>query len=508
MRIAIRADASLQMGSGHVMRCLALAEALRANGAAVRFVCRHLPESLAALVRQHGHELALLPAVVGDGKFMPSPGDPPHAAWLGVDQARDARETRDALADCPHWDWLVVDHYGLDARWEGALRPVTDAILVIDDLADRPHDCNVLLDQNYYENSANRYDNRVPAGCSRLLGPRYALIRSEFRELRRNVVPRDGAVRRLLVFFGGMDPGNATGVALEAISRLDRSALLVDVVIGKEHPACREIELTCRELGLSCHVQTPHMARLIAEADLAIGAGGTATWERCAFGLPTMTFCLADNQRLLVNDGSRAGLIYAPDIKLIDVEGVLLHLRALLANTGLRNLISRNCLGIVDAFGASRVARQLGVTAIEIRPAGESDSDNLLAWRNHPSVRAVSHDTEPISREAHAKWLALVLSDPQRQLLIGNRKGLPVGVVRFDLSGDAAEVSIYLVPGADGHGDGGALLVTAERWLSKTQPHIGTIRANVLRDNMPSHRLFAGCGYVMQTTHYIKRIHP
>lgn len=506
MKVAIRVDASLRVGTGHVMRCLTLAGQLRASGAAVRFVCRNLPESLAQIISDRGHEIVRLPDAGSEGALAPRPDDPPHAAWLAVDQLRDARETQQALANSGPWDWIVVDHYALDARWEQALREAVGGIFVIDDLADRPHECDVLLDQNFYLDADSRYDRWVSSACVRLLGPRYALLRDEFRDLRRAVVARDGAVRRLLVFFGGMDSDNVTGAALEALSRLDLATVRVDVVIGGGHPAREAIEARCRASGLVCHVQTHRMGELMATADLALGAGGTATWERCALGLPTMALCLAENQRQLLHDGSRAGLIHAPDVAALDAESLALHLAALLANAGLRNMLSRNGLAAVDGRGAARVIQALGVTAVNLRPAGQSDSTDLLAWRNDPAVRAVSRNSEPIGLDGHHRWLASVLADPKRPLLIGSREGQAVGVVRFDLSDDEGEVSIYLAPGAHGRGAGSQLLLAAENWLRLNHPQIRTISAEVLRDNGPSHRLFEGCGYAVQTTRYTKRI--
>lgn len=508
MRVAIRADASLQIGTGHVMRCLTLADTLRANGATVCFVCRALPDVLSALIGEHGHAVILLPDAAGEPMFLEGKDATAHAAWLGVSQERDARETMQALEKDGRHDWIIVDHYGLDARWEKAVRPCTEGLLAIDDLADRPHDCDVLLDQNYYEDMASRYDGLVPAGCIRLLGSRYALLRGEFNALRKTVGPRDGAVRRLLVFFGGMDSGNVTSVTLDAIAQLDRHAMEVDVVIGGGHPAREAIALRCDAMRIRCHVQTPRMAELMAAADLAVGAGGTATWERCALGLPTMVLCLADNQRQLIRDGSRAGIVYAPDIDAGDLEGQRLHLRALLDNPALRHLISRNGLAAVDGLGASRVTEQLGLSTIDVRLAREDDSADLLAWRNAPHVRAVSNNAGCITEDAHAQWFSSVLANPRRRLLIGSRDGKPVGVVRFDMEADSAEVSIYLVPGAEGRGHGGALLLAAERWLRSHHPEMTAIHAQVLRDNLPSHRLFGNCRYVVQNTYYTKKIQP
>lgn len=176
------------------------------------------------------------------------------------------------------WDWLVVDHYALDARWESALRASTKQIMVIDDIADRQHDCDVLLDQNFYADMQKRYTGKVSAHCQLLLGPRYALLRDEFRKLREQVKPRNGTVKKILVFFGGVDADNYTGRAIEALAEIGIEGLYVDVVIGAQHSCREQIKSVCAQHGFICHVQTDKMAELMAAADLAIGAGGSATY--------------------------------------------------------------------------------------------------------------------------------------------------------------------------------------------------------------------------------------
>ena len=505
MRVAFRVDASPAIGSGHLMRCLTLAARLASAGCDIAFVCRQLPESLEALVREAGHDCIRLPTPA-DTTRIATAGDPPHAAWLGVSWETDAQESCTALAGGV--DWLVVDHYGIDARWQGRLRDAARRIMVIDDLADRPHDCELLLDQNLYADMTERYAGRVAAHCRLLLGPRHALLRDEFATLRGRIVARDGEVRRLLVFLGGMDADNVTATVLAALEALPTRHFASDVVIGAGHPARGRIEGECSRLGLACHVQTPRMAELMAAADLAIGAGGTATWERCALGLPTLALCLADNQRQLIHDASRAGLLHGPDISATDAAAIARHLAALLDSAGLRRLLSATGMAAVDGRGAARVVRAMGISEIEVRPATAADSASLFAWRNSPEIRAVSRSSTPIPQADHARWLAAVLADPDRPLLIGARAGEPVGVVRFDIDATTAEVSIYLVPGKGGEGLGSALLTAAEAWLGETHPALDTLLAEVLGDNHASHRLFAGCGYALQQTRYRKRIHP
>lgn len=482
------------------MRCLALADTLRTHGARVQFVARALPSHLHELAAHRGHSLAILPAPLAPGDC----DELVHSRWLGTNQRTDAELTRTALAG-GRVDWLIVDHYALDARWESALRPFTGSVLVIDDLADRVHDCDALLDQNLHDDMQARYASRAPARCRLLLGPKYALLREEFGGARASRRERDADVRRILILMGGIDADNLTSLAIEAVASLPR-APAVDVVVGARNPAREAIAVLCRTHGYAMHVQPSNVAELMAVADLAIGAGGVAAWERCCAGLPTLTLCSAQNQREQVNQLALHGLAYAPDVRPGDAEALATHLRALLENPALRAALSRNGLRAVDGWGTQRVARALGCGAVEMREATLADSARLLAWRNHPAIRAVSESAEPIEPAVHEKWLGAVLADPHRHLLVGEQDGQAVGVVRFDVGDGAADVSIYLAPGLEGHGRGSDLLEAAEAWLAARRPAVQALKARVLRDNRNSHGLFAACGYRRISTEYAKEL--
>jgi UDP-2,4-diacetamido-2,4,6-trideoxy-beta-L-altropyranose hydrolase len=499
VRIAIRTDASPQIGTGHLSRCQSLADALALRGAQVRFVCRHLTEGAAERLQAAGHTVA---RVDGAGE----PDELAHSAWLGGAQSEDAARTRAALADFTP-DWLVVDHYALDAGWARALRTAVARIMVIDDLADRDHDCDLLLDQNLYPDMDARYARRVPVTAQRLLGPRYALLRPEFAAVRGR--RRDGEVRRVLVFFGGVDAVNQTGRVIALLARALRGPVGVDVVIGAAHPDRAGIESACVQSGYRCHVQTNRMAELMAEADLAIGAGGTAVWERCCAGLPALVWPVSDNQQVQVSIAADAGLLHAPLRVGDDDEALVSQIAALCDSPGLLRALSLAGAAAVDGAGVARVCRTMGCTGVVIRRAGTPDSDALLAWRNREAVRRVSRNTEPIPRTVHEAWLTDTLARADRRLLVGERDGVPVGVVRFDLAGDEAEVSIYLAPGEHGAGAGSDLLAAAERWLELDRSAgVCKIRAEVAGDNAPSRHMFLSAGYRPDAARFLKRIHP
>lgn len=297
---AFRVDASLSMGTGHVMRCLTLADALRAEGADCHFIGRDHPGHMMEHVRSRGHRVHML------GPAIPThptrdPGAPAHAHWLGVDWQLDAEQSRDYLESNPP-DWLIVDHYALDKHWEAFLQPACSRIGVIDDLVDRAHECELLLDQTLGRRP-QAYANLVPSECSLLTGARYALLRPQFAALRNYSLRRrrrQPALKRLLVTLGGIDPSNATGRVLAALAHCSLpSGCTVTVVMGAAAPWLDEIRQQTDAMVQPTEVlvDVSDMAALMSESDLAIGAAGGTSWERCCLGLPTLMLVLAQNQR-------------------------------------------------------------------------------------------------------------------------------------------------------------------------------------------------------------------
>jgi UDP-2,4-diacetamido-2,4,6-trideoxy-beta-L-altropyranose hydrolase len=344
-KIAFRVDASHKIGTGHVMRCLALAGELMDRGAEVMFICRELPGNMCVYLVEKGLQVFRLPA---NPMECCDDDTTPHALWVGVSSSRDREGTFSILLQYRP-DWLVVDHYALDAAWESAMRLHVGKIMVIDDLADRPHDCDLLLDQNLYKGLERRYEGLVPDHCERLLGPRYALLRPEFAAARKTLRRRDGHVRRIFIFFGGSDLSNETAKALEAIRLMNRSEIAVDVVVGASNPKGDRIREICQGMpNTRFHLQVGNMAELMALADLAIGAGGTTTWERCCLGLPTLALVLADNQREVAEAMSAAGAMrnvgWHADVT---STGLAEALRMALASPDRLNAMSERSLAIM-----------------------------------------------------------------------------------------------------------------------------------------------------------------
>jgi UDP-2,4-diacetamido-2,4,6-trideoxy-beta-L-altropyranose hydrolase len=337
MKVVFRVDASVQMGSGHLMRCLTLAEALQDRGVETRFICGDHDGNLNAWVQGKGVPVTVL-----------------RRAWL-VDAVADAEQTILALG-AVRPDWMVVDHYGLDVEWEQRLKPFVGRLLVIDDHTGRSHDCDVLLDQNYSEEGAQWYVGLIPAACKMLLGPDYAQLRKEFGELRGQVSRRQ-ILENLLVFFTAGDDQGETLKAMRGIEIFGQ-AKRVDVVLGRSNPHNAAIKQKCDELHWGYHCQVDYMPALIAQADLVIGAGGSSNWERCALGVPALVAILADNQVTIAQALDSAGVVrnlgWFHALTPTDYADALCAL-----DTRLLADMSGKSMRIVDAAGAKRVADYL-----------------------------------------------------------------------------------------------------------------------------------------------------
>lgn len=362
MRITFRTDASIEIGTGHVMRCLTLANELKRQGHHCRFICRQLDGNLNHIINAQGFELCPLSH---DPESVASPSAldcNPHATWLGADWQQDAVVTQ-ALLKQHKTDWLVVDHYALDARWEKQVSNPGTKVMVIDDLADRSHQCELLLDQTYGR-SPEEYRNKVLESCTLLCGARYALLRPEFSQLRsaslrRRTHPR---LRQLLINLGGVDKDNVTGQVLDAL----RSCTLPDdcrilVIMGGTAPWLETVKQQAQTMPWNTEVRVgvSNMAELMAQSDLAIGAAGSTSWERCCLGLPTIMLTLAENQKRIAKalEQTGAAVIAMAGDKLS--ENIKQHICVFQANPQLLTNATKSSAAILDGTGTQTVVQHM-----------------------------------------------------------------------------------------------------------------------------------------------------
>ena len=507
--ILFRCDASLSIGSGHVMRCRTLARELERRGAPVTFLCRRQPGDLISLLEQEFAVLALpeQPLAVCEGLE----GRDLYGAWLGCSQHTDAAQCLEALAlaGITNSSWLVADHYGLDALWEAQLlaglagADAPPKLLVIDDLADLPHQADLLLDQNFFGKATEqRYQGLVPPHCRQLLGPHYALLGPEYAQLHSLVPPRT-ELRRVLVFFGGVDPANLTGRALEALKDSALAHLAVDVVLGLQSPHRQAVEeLVDHRPHTTLHGPLPSLAGLIARADLGIGAGGATTWERACLGMPSLVVAIAANQLPFAQALDQAGhLQLLGDGASVNAEQIRSALLARIAephaDVGGHDL--------TDGWGASRMSMtMLGPQgAISLRHASTADQALLLRWANDPEVRANSFSPEPIDPADHHHWFHTGQANPNRlQLIATAADGCPIGQIRFDrepasTEGGASEATVDLTLDPCARGQGLAVELV-RLGLQKMEQYWGPATdavAEVLASNTASNACFARAGF-------------
>lgn len=495
LRVVFRADASTRTGQGHVMRCLALADYLRNNGAACSFISARLPGNLIDTVRHKGFRVDEI-----------APFD--RSDWM-----KDALASTAVLGN-ESIDWIVVDHYGLDGQWESVLKQHTDYLMVIDDLADRRHTCDLLLDQNPGRMPQD-YQALIDPRCELLIGPSFALLREEFRHQRNlGKSAANDPVGKMLISLGGTDADNVTGNVLSVLESAHIESLSrVSIILGAQAPwleALREQARTSH-LPIEIIVNPDNMAELLSDADLAIGAAGVSALERCCVGLPTLLIVTASNQHpgaaALHSVGAAHYLGTTSDFA--DSLRDLLH-RAV--PTAHWQTMSARAQEIVDGEGCARVAYVMSQSVAQpqrrasvaiaaaslspgvLRPLGSDDLPMIFAWRNHPDVRRFMRHSVMLDWHEHLKWFERKKIDGNLPLVF-EIDGIPLGFVQFDMTQepDTAEWGFYKSPDAP-QGIGRRLGVAA---ISHGFQHyeIDRLIGKVMPDNLRSQQFHERLGF-------------
>lgn len=477
LRILLRADAAGGIGIGHVKRCLSLGQALSDCGAEVVLLTQLRDVDTGSIARQAGIDcIPLSKSAADDG-------------W-----ETDAHETA-GVASQREIDWVVVDHYGLDARWHRQVAAAGSRIAVIDDLADRPLEAAVVVDHNAADHSA-KYAAVLASATPLLGGPRYALLSRAYVD-----APRwhdRGGVRSIGIFMGGTDPAAMSELALEACRGPADFTGQIEIATTRGNARLPIlIELCKKDPRTSLVIDAENLAAFFARHDMQIGAGGGATWERCCVGAPTLLLRCAPNQDAVIPALLHRGVVRALSPGL-DQEpaAVGAAVRELVNDDHLRRTLSLRSRDTVDGLGARRVALFLAAQTLHVRPARLEDAQLLHRWRNEISTRAMSSDPREISLESHMAWFARALEDASRSLLIGMVGEVPVGSIRFDrLPSGELEVSLYLDPTLHGLRLGTQLLEQGEAHMKSIQGTEPAFVATVIDSNLGSRRLFSSAGY-------------
>lgn len=493
MQIALRVDASAAIGLGHVQRCLALAHALAEGGAQPVFVTRELGGDAARRIAAAGFDVHTL-AMPDDAGA--ADATPPHAAWAGVPWRTDAEDTVRVLRASPP-DWVIVDHYAFDARWHTEVaQALGSRIAIIDDVADRPLQCELLVDHNLASDHRRKYAGRLPETAMLLGGPCYALLGPVYADAPR-CLPGDG-VRSIGIFMGGADAASVTEQVLRACREVAGFEGLIEIVTTRANPHLQALRAAVESSPRTrLTIDLPDLAAFFARHDLQIGAGGGANWERCCLGAPTLALVIADNQQAVVSELAARGAVatLAPG-DAPTAENIGRAVAALVDAPRRRQELAASARTLVDGLGACRVALRLLAPSLHLRRAQRHDAELVHRWRNHPAIRDVSRNAEPIAYEDHRRWMDRVIADPHRHLFVGMVGSRPVGVLRLDDDAQArcTEVSLFLDPGLQGLGLGPFLLRAGEQACGP-KPAGWRYVATVLDRNPASRRLFTAAGY-------------
>jgi len=359
MKLVFRVDASIHIGTGHVMRCLSLAHAMKNKGGECYFLCKEHQGNLIHYIQDRGYSVCRLPLSNETVSDTAQIDYRTHANWLASSQEEDAALCLPLLHDlAPHW--LIVDHYALDATWEGLVRPSCQNLMVIDDLADRPHLGDVLLDQTFGR-SQEDYRALVPVDCVRLCGSEYALLRPEFVQWREYSLARrkHGGFENLLISMGGIDKTNTTGQVLRALEGINLPTRLeITVVMGASAPWQEDVRQLCSQMSRSTRflINADNMAELMANSDLSVGAVGTTTWERMCLGLPTIALSVAQNQVEACVFLAEKGLInYLGQSDRLADDAIRSAVSSLISRPDVLMVQSSKAARLIDGLGAERL---------------------------------------------------------------------------------------------------------------------------------------------------------
>lgn len=481
MRAIFRADASRRVGSGHIMRCKTLADSLASIGWHCGFAVGSGSTDLVPALAESSHETFTIACDVADEAEILS------RRWPnGV-------------------DWLIIDHYQRDRLFEAACRPWARKIMVLDDLADRPHDCDLLLDQTL-DRKAENYAEWSTPDCRLLLGTGYALLRPEFRAIRKDHPRPASPIQRqlrVLITLGGTDPDNVTETCLDALQQSGISAE-VDVVAGQGFASLDRLRKRCESLeGFRLHVSPHNMGELMAEADLSIGAAGTTSWERCCLGLPTIMLVLADNQQENARQLSAAGAVKVIDGANPDTaRGIAEALQELDEDRASLHEMSNKAAALCDGQGSLRAILALlpeqptrdGI-GVQLRLAEAKDEAILLYWQQQPSIRALARNPAVPTEAEHRAWFSSRLRSENCFITLIEHGRDVAGMLRLDRLDTSDrqgvfEVSIVVDDRHRGVGVGLAALRQIRVWMPDVE-----FRAETLPDNHPSIALFRSAGY-------------
>lgn len=480
-KVFFRTDSSHTIGSGHIVRCLTLAKALREKNIISSFICRDHNNNLIKKILDEKFDVYILK----------EKNKKKYTSLSKIDWLKDANQTINILKK-EDIEWLIVDHYELDFRWEKKLRPYTKKIMVIDDLSNRKHECDILLDQNLKHNYKNKYKNLLPKYCSKFLGTQYTLLQSEYENLHFDAPIRTGPIKRIFLYFGNTNQKDLIELFVSAFLKLNRKDITLDIVIPLNYQSTKIDKLKKNHKNIKIYKDLKSLSTLMLKADLGIGACGINTWERCCLGLPSLVVTIADNQKLIAKELHKRGIIQWLGHK--DKITFQIILDSLL-NTIDRNIKnwSKSCKQVTDGKGIKKISTILNLsskTKLKIRRAKIYDKDILFNWANDPLVRKSAFNSQLISVKSHNTWFDFRINKKHNCeiFILETINNVPIGQVRFEKKNRFWYVSYSLANFARGKNLSSKLLRLGIYEFKKKNNV--NLFAEVKKTNIPSCRAF------------------
>jgi UDP-2,4-diacetamido-2,4,6-trideoxy-beta-L-altropyranose hydrolase len=483
--LLLRADAGPQIGIGHLMRCLALAQAWQSSGGRATFLS-HCPSN-----NLHHRIKAADIGLIDLNAAHPNPAD--LSQTLNMLQHYGAR-------------WLVLDGYHFDPAYQQAIRTAGYRLMVIDDMAHwSTYHADIILNQNI---NAGELTYQNDPDTTLLLGTQYILLRPEFLAWRGWQREISEPARNVLVTLGGSDPGNVTLKVIEALRRLTVSGLEVKVIVGPTNPHFRSLQAQS-DFGVHGNIHfitnAANIPELMAWADMAVSAGGSTSWELAFMGVPSITLILADNQRAVAEILHKQGIVlnlgWYEHVTSIHMAQTIDYL---LQASEIRRGMATAGQNLLDGEGIDRVLMQMRGQKIRLRPVYKGDERLIWRWANDPEVRANSFSSEPIPWEQHQPWFRTQLNDPNCVFYLAiNQQDIPIGQIRYNLKGDEAVISVSLDEVFRGQGCGSNIIALASHHLFGNS-EVRRIHSYIKTGNEPSIKSFLKAGFKQIETTMIK----
>ncbi len=434
--IIFRTDSSYELGSGHLIRCRTLARALKKRGAKVIFISKKIKGNLIKTIEKEFKTYTIEP----NSEFkLDSKEKNFYSKTLCSNQFEDFSKTLEIINIKlrTNIDWIIIDHYAIDEQWTKCIKKSKSRylkeskIFIIDDLINRHFDADIILNQNFYgEYKNDLYNNLVPKGCRQFIGPKFALIGNEYKDLRKNFISRK-KISRVLIFFGGVDRKNHTVNIIKQIIDINLPEIIFDVVIGEQNKNYEEIKTLIKKFkNFRLYVQINSLANLIFKSDLYIGSAGTTNWERACLGLPSIVKSISNDQNNIIKNLERAGLT-----EKFNLQNFKSIFKKYLSNDNLLETKSNLNFQLTEAVGADILSIILlgKETKLRIREISRIDKKLLLYWANDYKVRNNSFSKARITVEEHSIWFEKILSSKNKhQFIITDEFHLPIAQSRFD----------------------------------------------------------------------------